>query len=192
MEHMNTPSKNEEPDLEKVSPLRPARVGILQYKYDRVEELSRTANKIIDNVVKRYSKELDVLIGDVEQTLRLLKENKTKIGAGDLQRLVMRIPVEMYRVIDDVDMAGVTADVAKMAHKLVDADYYAKEKGTVPERKRLADLQAGDEATIVDLAQHAYKRLQRRMEVAELLFNAARKLVGSQDTELRVFGHAQS
>jgi hypothetical protein len=101
----------------------------------------------------------------------------------------MRIPVELYRIIDMVDMAGITSDVAQMAHKLVQADYYAKEKGTIPERTRLADLKAGDEATIVDLAKHANNRLRRRMEIASLLFDAVRKVISTQDVERKVFGN---
>src|SRR5215472_7826465 len=131
---------------ERLSPLRPAAVGITRFKFDRVEELARTANKIVSEVVEKYAKPLDELVADVEETLRRLKENRTQIAPGDLQRLVMRIPVELYRIIDMVDMAGITSDVAQMAHKLVQADYYAKEaKGTIPERTRLADLKAGDE-----------------------------------------------
>lgn len=187
MENTISPSSEEGPAVEQVSPLRPGRVGILQYKYSKVEELSRTGNKIVDEVVKRYSKELDHLIADVEETLRRVKENRSSISVGDMQRLVIRIPVEMYRMIDIVDMAGVTADVAKMAHKLVTADYYAKEKGTVPQRTKVADLKAGDEATIVDLAQHAYTRLRKRVEIAGILFDAVRKVISIQTTERETF-----
>lgn len=181
-----------EPAVEKVSPLRPARLGILQYKYDKVQELTRTANAIIDKVVKGYSGELDQLVKDVEETLRAIKQNRTQISQGDLQRLVVRIPIEMYKMIDIVDMAGVEADIAKMAHKLVAADYYAKEKGTIPERTKTSELKAGDEATITDLAVHAYRRLNRRLEVASVLFDAVRKVINSKDKEVGVFGREQS
>lgn len=176
-------------DAAKLSPLRTGRVGILKYKYDAIEELTRTADKLVSEVVARHSKELDELILGVEETLRRMKENRTQIAITDLQRLVLRIPILVYRMIDPVDMAGLESDVAKMAHKLVDADYYSKEKGTIPERKRIADLKSGDEATIVDLAKRVHNRLRNRVEVANLLFDAVRKIISTQDIERKTFGN---
>lgn len=162
-------------------------MGIVRFKYDAIDALTRTANEIVNTVVKKYSSELDELMEQVEQTLRTIKERKTQISHGDLQRLVLKIPALMYRMIDPVDMAGLESDVAQMAHKLVHADYYAKEKGTIVDRTRVADLAAGDEATIVDLTKRVHNRLRRRVEVASIMFDAVRKLITTQDKEREVF-----
>ena len=162
-------------------------MGLVKFKYDAIDALTRTANEIVNNVVKKYSHELDELMTQVEHTLRAMKEKKTQISHSDLQRLVLKIPALMYRMIDPVDMAGLESDVAQMAHKMVHADYYAKEKGTIVDKNRVADMASGDEATIVDLTKRVHNRLRRRVEVAGIMFDAVRKLITTQDKEREIF-----
>lgn len=192
METSLSPHKDEEVTAENVSPLRPERVGILQHKYDQVRTLARQADRIVATVVRQYSLELDEFFAAVEVILRRLKEDRGALTQDELQRMVLKLPVLQYRMVDGVDMAAIESDVAKIAAKLVNISYFKVASGPVKDRELTADMQAAEEDTVVDLAKHVHSRLRARMDVANNLFDAVRKVMSSRDVEKQTFRKDQS
>lgn len=94
----------------------------------------------------------------------------------------------MYRLVEGIDRAAIEADTAKAAHKLVAAaNFDALAEGSIPDRKAKADVETADEAAIVDLAKHVYQRLRGKLEAADKLFDAIRKVMSSHDQEQKTF-----
>lgn len=182
----STPSpnqKDEEQELNRLAPFRKERLGILRLKYSDVRVLSHTAESIVKEVVSEHAKELDEFIVAVEAILERIRKDHGVVTNQELQRIVLRLPIIMYRLVDGVDRAAIESDIAKAASKLVYAEQYGKTTGTIPERQATAELRTADENAIVDLAKHVHARLKTRMEVADSLFDAVRKVMTSRDAE---------
>jgi hypothetical protein len=171
-----------------LGPLRPERVGSVRRKYDDVRTLSRTAESIVDEVVEEYSGQLDEFVSGVEAVLDDWRDNpRNEVADRELQRMVLRLPVIMYRLSSLIDRAAIESDVAKSATKIVYAQHYAETEGTIPDREAKATLATAEETVIVDLARHVHLKLKAKFEVANALFDGVRKVMTARDTEKQTF-----
>lgn len=170
-----------------LAPLQPARIGVLKRKYDEVRALARKGDEIVDDVVAKYSKQLDEFVAYFEGILDRLRDEKKKISDQTLQNSALRLPVMMYRLSDIIDRAAIEHDIGKAANKAVYAQAYLEAVGTIPDKEAQAELVAADEAVIVDLARHVHRRLQGKMDNASAIFDAIRKVMSARDTEKQVF-----
>ena len=170
-------------DVQLLAPLRPDRIVALKSKYDEVRTLSRRAERIIDDTVEVYAKQLDEFIDDVEQLL----DAKNDVSDKALQRMVLRLPVIMYRLSNLIDRSAIDSDIAKAATKNVYAKNYMDAEGTIPDKEAHATLATAEETLIVDLSRHVYSKLKAKFETANALFDGVRKVMSARDTEKQTF-----
>ena len=171
-----------------LAPLQTARIGVLRQKYDEVRALARRGEQIVDEIVESYSKKLDEFVDTLDKLLEQLRNDKGKISDQMLNRAVLRLPILMYNLHDMLERSAIEHDVSKAANKAVYADAYLKATGTIPDKEAQAELVAADEAVIVDLSKHVYKRLQGKLDHANSLFDGIRKVMTSRDSERNTFG----
>ncbi len=89
-----------------------------------------------------------------------------------------------------LDVAAIESSIAKAASKAVYAEFYLDSTGTIPEREAFATLKAAEESVIVDLARHVHSRVKTKMETAEALLDAVKKVLTSKDADKQVFGRS--
>ena len=150
--------------------------------------LARRGEQIVDEIVESYSKKIDEFVYKLDTLLDELRSDKGKISDATLQRAVLRLPILMYRLHDMIERSAIEHDVSKAASKAVYADAYLKATGTIPDKEAQAELVAADEAVIVDLSKHVYKRLVGKIEHANSLFDGIRKVMTTRDSERNTFG----
>lgn len=161
--------------------------------YGRIREVANGAEQLINEIVLDYSKQLDDFVDTVERMLEEIRSGDRKdFDDKTLHRLVMRLPILMYRMVEIVDRSAIESDVAKAAAKLTYSQHYVKAEGTIPERESIARLLTADEEQVVDLSRHVHTRLKGKLDKAEALFDAVRKIVTSRDNDKNVFGRSRA
>ena len=162
-------------------------------KYALVRTSAGRAEEVIDVIVQRYANDLDEFVSNAETYLNAVRDSDTQsFDDGTLQRMVMRLPILLYRVCEGLDRASIDSDVSKAAVEAVRSqNYLDAPEGTIPERKAYADLKTLDESAIVDLTKHVHSRLKGKIEAANSLFDAIRKVMSARDTDKGVFGREQ-
>ena len=187
-ESSSTSQQHVEEKAKRLAPLQRGRIGVVKAKYNEIRALSRRGEEIVDELVEKYSTEVDEFIASFES---LLAGNKT-ISDTVLERAAMKLPIIMYRMGDMIDQAAMESEVAKAASKSVYAQAYLDAVGTIPEREAQAELTSADEAVIVDLSKRVYSRLRHKLDYADKLFDGVRKVMSKRDTEKNVFRKEQS
>jgi hypothetical protein len=162
-------------------------------KYALVRTSAGRAEEVIDTVVQRYASDLDEFVTNAEDYLNKVRDSDTQeFDDGTLQRMVMRLPILLYRVCKGLDRAAIDSDVSKAAVESVRSTHYlAAPEGTIPERKAYADLKTFEESAIVDLTKHVHSRLKGKIEAANSLFDAIRKVMSARSDDKGVFGREQ-
>ncbi len=152
--------------------------------YDQVRVLSARAEETVKLVVANYAKQLDDFVTVVEETL----DKRTDFDDKTMHRLVLRLPILMYRIVDGVDRAAIESDMAKAITKLVYARHYLEAHGTIQAKQSRADVLTADETQVVELTKHVYSRLKGKLDKAEALFDAVRKVITDRGSERAIFG----
>lgn len=117
-----------------------------------------------------------------------IRHNKRKpLSSDELERLVLRLPVLLYRLIDGTDFAALEADVIKTANRHVYATHYGNASGTIKDKEAEAELKSAEESTIVDLAKRVHNRLKSRADIAHDMLDAIKKAMTSRDVEKQTF-----
>jgi len=162
--------------------------------YAQVRTASERAEKIIDVVVQKYAAELDEFVQNTESYLNAVRDSDTQqFDDATLERMVLRLPIILYKVCKGLERASMDSDVSKAAVEIVKAQNYlnAPKDGTIPERKAHAEIKTADEMAVVDLTKHVHNRLKNKIEHANSLFDGLRKVLTARNTDKSVFGREQ-
>jgi hypothetical protein len=156
--------------------------------YDAVRAASVNADILVAKVVQEFAGPLNEFIDNCETYLNEIRDGvRPDFDNSTLERMAMRLPILLYRLSDGVDRSAIESTVAKAAVDIVFDTNYLKAVGTIPERKAIAALQTTDETQVVELTKHVYNRLKAKIEHANSLFDAIRKVMTSRDTDKNVF-----
>jgi hypothetical protein len=181
------PESSSTSPLQGAGPLHPARVNALKQKYSAIKASTRVAEQIVREVCEEYTNDLDTFVEQVEEAMEKARNTNDDIPDRWLSRMVLRLPILMYRISSLVDRAAIETEIAKAAKESVYAQAYLRSTGTIPERENEAKLYTADESAVVDLTKHVYMRLKSKLEHADALFDGIRKVMSGRDTDKNVF-----
>lgn len=160
---------------------------MLKKKYSSIKSSTAAAERIINEVCEEYTNDLDTFVAQIEEAMEKARATNDDIPDRWLSRMVLRLPILMYRVSSLVDRAAIESEIAKAAKESLYAQAYLNSTGTIPERESEARLYTADEGAIVDLTKHVYTRLKAKIEQADKLFDGIRKVISSRDIDKTVF-----
>ena len=101
--------------------------------YRDIRKLAEKASNIVQEVVARYSETLDKFVDNVDNMLERLRVHNEKFSDDELQRLIIRLPILMYRLSDLLETAAIESDIAKAVTKNLQAIYYLQSDAkTIP------------------------------------------------------------
>lgn len=162
--------------------------GQLQERYNEVRRLSLKADTIVMQVVAAHSDTLDRFVDGIDSMLERIQTGE-QFEDKELWRMVIRLPVLMYRLTEVMDKAAIESDIAKAVSKNTTAVHYLQSTAkTIPAKKAEADILTAEDDDVVELTKHVYQRLRHKLDMAEKLFDAIRKVMTGRDMEKSVFG----
>lgn len=147
-----------------------SRLRSIRYK---VEENSETVEKIVDNIVTKYSQELDAEVDAVKHLL----DNSDRLEDNEIEKIVMRLPVFMYYGVNGLENLGVESDMAKAVKLEIFNDRYLKAEGTIQDKTHEAELHTMNEQMVEIAFSRAYRKLRTKIEQADNVFSGAKKVL---------------
>lgn len=146
----------------------------------RIEENSQTIEKIVDNIVLKYSAELDSEIDGI----KILLENSERLEDSEIENIVMRLPIFMYYGVNGLENLGVESDMAKAVKMEIYNDKYLDAKGTIQDKTHQAELDSMNEQMVEIAFTRAFRKLRSKIEQAENVFSGAKKVLTKRMQEM--------
>lgn len=148
----------------------------------RVIDDSKIINEIVNKIEERYAKDLNDFMLKVEQLLKRERE----LTDGELEEIVLKIPVFLYFAVQGLETLGVESDMAKAVKEEIAAEVFLKAEGTIPDKTKTAEMATQKEHIIAAAFARAYRKLKMLIDKAELLFSGASKIHQKRITELSI------
>lgn len=147
-----------------------------------VEENSKVIERIVDQIISRYARDLDLFVEEIKETL----QNKNQLTDEELENITIKLPVFMYFAASGLEKLGIEGDNAKAYRLQIFNDAYLLAEGTIQDKTKVAELKTFSEHLIEVSFGRAYKKLRVQLDMAEHLFSGIKKVLSKrmQETEL--------
>ena len=151
-----------------------------------IENCSIPMIQIVDQLVKKYCKELDNAIAEIQD---LLKSHED-LDIGKINYYVMYLPILMYYAGNAIEDLGIEGDTAKAYRQEAFNDAYLKvEEKTVQGKTSAAQQEVVNEQVVENAFGRAYKKAKSRLELANTLHSALKKVLQWKISELEITGN---
>jgi hypothetical protein len=159
----------------------------LSANYQQLSATADTADQVVQEVVAEYASELDAFVQQANDFLNDIRDG-AEFSDYDLQRMVLRLPILLYRLSDGISRSALESDIAKAAAGRVRSDFLlTAEARTAAERSAMADLHTDGAWRLADLAKNVHGRLKAKAEYALGLYEAVKKVMSARDMDKNVF-----
>jgi len=157
--------------------------------YESIVKTASVATDLADRVAGQFTKDLDDFVARVDE---YLNESRESWSDFELQRMVVRLPVLLYRLSDGISRSALESEVAKAALDIMFAEKLIEADGrNAQERRARAELQLAAESSVVNIAKSVYQKLKAKTEHATALYEGVKKIMSARDTEKHIFGMEQ-
>ncbi len=141
-------------------------------KHD-VEQDSKALNSIVNQLIAKYSKELDNYVDDVKNML----ENRTKLSDDEIEDLTIKVPLYLYNICDGIETLGIEGDTAKQRKTQLFHEAVMEYEGTIRDKESYANTKIVNEALVEIAFQRAHKKLKLKMDAAMQICQSSRKVL---------------
>lgn len=148
----------------------------------RVEVTSQPINRIVDQIVAKYSSDLTDLIDRLKTELK----RPDRISDGDLENLTLKIPAYLYFASSGLEALGVEGDNAKAVKMELFNELFTETNGTIEDKKKRAELGTFPEYLIEVAFTRAYKKLKTQIDMAEHVFSGVKKVLSKRMLEYEI------
>ena len=148
----------------------------------QIEENSVKIQKIVDQLVTEYNKQLD----DFMNEILVMLGKKDELTNTEVEMMTLKIPVYMYFGVNGMENLGIQFDNAKAIKANRFNDEYINSSGTINDKTAYAENETIPEALMIICYERAYKKLKSKMGVAEQLCNSTRKVLQKRIAELDI------
>lgn len=151
-----------------------------------VEVSSETLLKVVDQLTKKYCKDLDAAIDEISDLLK----NRDELHVDDINYYIAYLPILMYYAGNAVEDLGIEGDTAKVVRQEAFNNAYLEvEEKTVQAKTSAAQQLVISEQLIENAFARAYKKAKSRIEVANTLHSSLKKVLQWKISELEVTGY---
>lgn len=146
---------------------------------EEVDELILT----VDTIVNTYTNILDRCIDEVRELL----VNKDDLTIEQLNYYISYLPILLYDVNSRIQDLGIKSDAAKMQRlDIFNTTYNNLDHGTVQKKTSIAQQASQDEQMIESIFVRVYKKMENKIEMAEMLHSSLKKILQWRISELEV------
>lgn len=148
-----------------------------------VDNSSKIIESIVDEIVSEQAYEMDKLIDDIKYDLK----NQDTMAEDDLMYYISVIPTEIYFLADRAENIGILSDSSKALRKEKYDDLYLKAIGkTVADKTSETNKLVMSEIIIENAYKRAYKKIQSKLDIAELQLNSLKKVLQWRTTQIEL------
>lgn len=148
-----------------------------------VEVGSETLLKVVDQLTKKYCKELDNAIDEVGELLK----DKSDLVVDDLNYYISYLPILMYYAGNSIEDLGIEGDTAKAVRvEAFNAAYLEVDEKTVQAKTSAAQQLVITEQLVENAFSRAYKKCKSRIEMASVLHSSLKKVLQWRISEMEI------
>jgi len=147
----------------------------------QVEQNARQLDKIVDDIIQPYCKDLDEYVLFIKDCLH---DGETPATTQELEDFCMNLSTYIYFASGMTEALGIRDDIAKAVYKeMYNSTRDSLDKGTVADKNTLAELASQEEALISAAYTRAYKMMKNKVENAQELLGSCKKVLSHRITE---------
>lgn len=159
----------------------------LEESHDNTKEYGGIIEKVVDEIIKESILDLDDLIYDIQDLLL----NRDNISVDDLNYYIALLPTVIYFATDRAETVGIHADSSSVIRKQKFDDMYLLSSGkTVNDKTSETNKLVINETVIESAYKRAYKKIQSRIQVADMVLNSLKKVLQWNISELEATGNS--
>lgn len=153
-----------------------------------IEQNAGKIEKIVSDIIKPYSKDLDAYVQFIRDCL---KDGQNPPTTDELEDFCMNLSTFIYFAGGMCEQLGIRDDIAKAVYKEM---YHSKrselDKGTVADKDSLAELASQEQAVISSAYTRAHRCMKAKVESAQELLQSCKKVLSKrmQEVELTRLG----
>ena len=137
------------------------------------EDYGEIVNVVVDEVVRKATKQLDELIYEIQN---LLKDVQS-ISVEDLNYYIAYLPTVMYFTTDRAEIVGIKMDSSSAIRKEKYDDLYVLAAGkTIPDKESETRKLVMNETVIETAYKRAYKKVQSKLEHADKVLASLKRV----------------
>lgn len=152
----------------------------LRSKKSKIEDDSEFVKVVVDQIVMKYSKELDEFVILVREMLQLIKQaTMQEYDDESLQMQIIKLPTILYFAGNGLEDIGAESEIASYKRKelynqiisSMDTSHY-----TIPDKKAAAEKATETEDMMEKIYDRSYKKLKSKIEHAIKLLESLKKV----------------
>jgi hypothetical protein len=148
---------------------------------DKVEENSAEIDKTINEIIERYSGELDEYMQFV---MGILKDDKQPPTDAELDDFIMRLSSLIYFTSVGAEQMGIRDDLSHSIYKEAYNTARALQKtGTVADKNTQAEIDSQTERVVNIIYNKSYKILKAKVESAQEVLSSCKKVLSRRMAE---------
>lgn len=146
-----------------------------------VEIDSNVIDKIVDDIIKPYSEDLDYYVQFIKDCL---KDGKQPPTDNELEDFCLNLSTYIYFAGGMCEYLGIRDDISKAIYKEMYHESRSKlERGTVADKDSLAELASQKEALINVCYNRAFKIMKSKVENSQELLSSCKKVLSRRMQE---------
>ena len=148
---------------------------------DKVEENSAEIDKTVNDIIERYSGELDDYTSFI---MGILKDDKQPPTDAELDDFIMRLSTLIYFTSVGAEQMGIRDDLSSSAYKeAYNVARSMQKSGTVADKNTQAELDAMTEKVVSIVYNKAYRILKAKVESAQEVLSSCKKVLSRRMAE---------
>ena len=148
---------------------------------NKIEKNSETIDKIVDDIIKPYCKDLDKYIRFIRNCL---KDGENPPTTEELDDWCLNLSTFIYFAGGLCERLGIRDDIGKAVYKeMYHSQRASIDKGTVADKDSLAELASQEEAITSACYTRAYKTMKSKVENAQELLQSCKKVLSRRMQE---------
>ena len=148
----------------------------------KVEENSQTINKLVEEVINPYCKDLDKYVGFIKECL---KDGENPPTDAELDDFVLNLSTYIYWASGACEQLGIRDDISKAVYKEI---YHTRRNelssGTVADKDSIAELGSIQEQITNVVYNRSYKIMKSKVENAQELLSSCKKVLSHRLQEM--------
>lgn len=145
----------------------------------KVEADSKTIERIVEQIIGRYCRELDEFVSDLRERLN----DEREVSTDELERYIFKLPILMYFSATGLENLGIEGETAKAQKMEAFNRAYIDAEGTIQDKTKQSELETFNEHLIEVCFSRAYKKLKLNLEMAEHIFSGLKKIISKRISE---------
>lgn len=148
---------------------------------DKIEENSAEIDKTVNDIIERYSGELDDYMSFI---MGILKDDKQPPTDAELDDFIMRLSTLIYFTSVGAEQMGIRDDLSSSAYKeAYNVARSMQKSGTVADKNTQAELDAMTEKVVSIVYNKAYRILKAKVESAQEVLSSCKKVLSRRMAE---------